>query len=92
MHTITMNANDMTSREQAHALFKAALNFPEWYGANLDALYDLLTELSSPVCLTLIHPQAAVEQLGEYGAMLLRTLEDAAAENPSFKLVIKQEY
>lgn len=31
-----------------HRLFAKALQFPDWYGNNLDALYDLLTDLEEP--------------------------------------------
>ena len=37
------------SREDLHAVFREALTFPEWYGNNLDALYDCLTEISGKV-------------------------------------------
>ncbi|MBO2517594.1 MAG: hypothetical protein CW338_10070, partial [Clostridiales bacterium] len=33
-------------KEQIHAALKDALHFPDWYGKNLDALHDMLTEMS----------------------------------------------
>lgn len=33
------------SRDQLHPLFAQKLSFPSWYGNNLDALYDCLTDL-----------------------------------------------
>jgi RNAse (barnase) inhibitor barstar len=32
--------------EAAHDILSRALHFPEWYGANWDALFDCLTDLS----------------------------------------------
>ena len=34
----------VVSRKELHASIEAALPLPEWYGRNLDALYDVLTE------------------------------------------------
>lgn len=41
------------SPQQLHQLLAEKLCFPEWYGHNLDALYDCLTELPSPTQLHL---------------------------------------
>lgn len=43
---ITLDAQRMESREQAHVYLREQLQFPEHYGGNLDALYDCLTELT----------------------------------------------
>ena len=40
-----LDAARMETREDAHACLKAELNLPEYYGNNLDALYDCLTEM-----------------------------------------------
>ena len=43
---ITLDAQRMESREQAHRYLREQLQFPEHYGGDLDALYDCLTELT----------------------------------------------
>ena len=62
-----------------------AFGFPADYGRTLDALYDLLTACP-PARLTLRHAEKLVDNMGNYGELLLRVLADAAAENPSFVL------
>lgn len=59
----------------------ARLELPEWWGRNLDALYDCLTEPGEPKLLILA--DRAVMEETEFGRLLLRVLEDAAGENPS---------
>ena len=66
-----------------HDLFTRALDLPEWYGRNLDALYDVLTERGEPLRLLVRNREA----LAEYAEDLLRTLVEAAAENPALELV-----
>ena len=66
-----------------HDLFTRALDLPEWDGRNLDALYDVLTERGEPLRLLVRNREA----LAEYAEDLLRTLAEAAAENPALELV-----
>ena len=51
----------MTERNAAHEYLAARLSFPAWYGRNLDALYDLLTE-RGPCVLRLEHAEVLAEQ------------------------------
>lgn len=38
-----IDCRQIDSRGELHRTLAAVLSFPEWYGHNLDALYDLLT-------------------------------------------------
>lgn len=44
-----INCSDLSSAMELHTQLAKALNFPEWYGHNLDALYDCLSELPEAV-------------------------------------------
>ena len=74
----------ITSKEQLHQLFAERFSFPDYYGANLDALWDCLTDLSVPVELILVDKNALCENLPDYGSRFLRLLEDLSRENPDF--------
>lgn len=64
-----------------HAGIAAALGFPAYYGANLDALYDCLTDLPAGTELCLRGFSSLEERLGPvYARKLRRVLDDAAAE------------
>lgn len=41
---IILDARCMDTKEEAHAYLREKLNFPEYYGENLDALYECLCE------------------------------------------------
>ena len=64
-----------------HSAFRKALDFPQWYGNNLDALYDCLTEIFEPTHLILsnLPPLSGFQE----------TLEDAAAQNESLSVTIQ---
>ena len=75
------------SLEAVHDRFAQALPLPEWYGRNLDALFDCLTDLGEPVTVRLLHREALEDRLGRRGRALVRLLRRAAEENPRVSLV-----
>lgn len=86
MKLVTLDGAALCSREQVHALLAQELALPTWYGGNLDALYDCLTDLREPVCLRLEHAATLEEALGHWARGLRRVLQDAAQENPNLTL------
>ena len=74
------------TKEDLHSIFRETLSFPEWYGNNLDALYDCLTELSGKV--RLLDWDTAENRLGQYGKKVKRTIAAAALENTALELCI----
>ena len=64
-----------------HALIREALGFPAYYGGNLDALYDCLTDLPAGSELVIDHFDALEANLGHaYASRIRRVLDDAARE------------
>lgn len=45
---------DISCSEELHRRIAACLSFPDWYGHNLDALYDCLTEIGASTHLILL--------------------------------------
>ncbi|WP_293729041.1 barstar family protein [uncultured Phascolarctobacterium sp.] len=89
MRKIILDTEQMRSQSQLHQYLREALQLPAYYGANLDALYDCLTELSEPTELTIQGKVAEEAYLGRYGAMLLRVLQDAAAANRNLQITVQ---
>ncbi len=67
-------------KREGHDYLKDALNFPDYYGKNLDALYDCLCEIGVETEIVLINSE-------EVSKDLIDTFIDASAENEllSFK-------
>ena len=90
METIRLDGAGLCRRREAMALLGDALALPEWWGRNLDALYDCLTgELGRPVRLE-VTGRAAMEAT-DFGRRLLRVLEDAAAGCACFEITFPPE-
>ena len=87
METIFLDAAAMTDREAAHDHLAARLCLPAYYGRNLDALFDCLTDSRTPITVRLLHREALEDRLGRCGRALVRLLRRAAAENPCVTLL-----
>ena len=84
--TVFLNGKEMCSRQALHDHLKQQLNLPDYYGRNLDALYDCLTERSEPTELLLADFACCREALGKYADALLSTLYHAALHNPQLQI------
>lgn len=73
---IVLDAQCMDTVEKVHDYLSEKLNFPEYYGRNLDALYECLCELSD-VELVILHRQEAKR----YYFRVEKVLKKAAEEN-----------
>lgn len=76
MKKIIINGSEIQSMESLHAILRKNLDFYEYYGANLDALYDALTELSEEVCLVIEKSESAKIALGEYWERFSEVVSD----------------
>ena len=89
MKEIILDGRELQSMEEIHKLFKEELALPEYYGFNLDALYDVLTEHMEDVKIVIRNRLRFVLSLGKRYSRLMRMLEDAAEENGHIKLEIE---
>ena len=89
MAEIVLDGLELRSLAEVHDRFAQALALPEWYGRNLDALFDCLTELKAPVTVRHLHQEALEDRLDRRGRALVRLLRRAAAENPQVTLLEK---
>ncbi len=89
MRKITLDIERMRSLPMLHKYLHTALALPEYYGANLDALYDCLTEIAEPTELVVPKKVADEAYLGWYGQQFLQLLEDAGAANEALKITLR---
>lgn len=84
MEKIVLEGKFLLEKEAGHTYLKQKLNLPEYYGRNLDALFDCLTECSEieiEICLR--------EERSIFLKNVISVFEDAAEENEKISLSIK---
>ena len=80
MNIYLLDGKDMTSRDEAYRVIAAEMAFPEYFGNNLDALYDCLSARSTDNAVLFVNTAILEENLGEYAGKILDCFRDAAAE------------
>ena len=83
---IVLDEKRFKGRSRAHAYLKEILNLPDYYGRNLDALYDCLGEIVEETVIVVPRIIRNKEYLGEYGQTMLQVFRDAAEENPALTI------
>ncbi len=78
MEYIVIDCAPVTGPESLHNALMVALDLPEYYGKNLDALFDCMTDIDRPIHLVLAH----FEMLGDWTSGFRAVFHDAAQENP----------
>lgn len=79
---IILDATMLRERLPAHDYLKEALALPDYYGKNLDALYDCLTELGETE-IQFVNLDAAGDS---YFSRVLSVFQEAREENPRLHL------
>ena len=85
MNTIRIES---VNRSGLHDIFEAY--FPEPYGRNLDALYDVLSCLNTELTIELNEPSLLASLEDRYYDKLLRMLRDVAEENSKITLTVRE--
>ena len=83
MKRVTLDCRGVTDARHLHEALKEALGLPDWYGHNLDALFDCLTELDEETLLVLLGWKESA-----YSGGFELVFADAAMENPVFTYTI----
>lgn len=78
MKNITINCAEIADKAAFHHALAKSLAFPEWYGNNLDALFDCLTDLEDETHLTLQNWNA----ISDWAAAFRAVLEEAEESVP----------
>lgn len=78
---VILDAERMQDREETFSYLREQFRFPEYFGNNLDALYDCLTELSDTVIVVEHEDQA-----GAWYQKIKRVLQNACEVNEELKI------
>lgn len=81
MRDITLDVTSFEDKISLHRYLKETLDFPFYYGGNLDALYDELSSETEPTHITLRYAVAPKGAMVAYTPRLLMVFKDAAKNN-----------
>ena len=87
MKFVIIEGDKMTSKAEAHAHIAEALEFPMYYGKNLDALADCLSEVPRDMVVIIHNAEAAREALGDYADSIFEVFSEISQEG-GFMLAI----
>ena len=82
MKQCVIDCSRIANPEDFHDALVEALVLPQWYGSNLDALYDCLTELPEAVHLILKNWDDAADFAPDFESVF----EDAQSETTDFTI------
>ena len=81
MKHVILDGESILTRDDLHKALREGLAFPEWYGNNLDALHDVLTDCREKTVIGLVDLPILEDHLGDYAVYFLRVLDDCAQES-----------
>lgn len=85
MNKIILDGRDYTSKDAFHKDMKKKFDFPDYYGKNLDALWDLLSE-KNDLNIELKHSSDFIKNLGDYGKQIINLFRDLKEEGFTIKI------
>lgn len=69
---LQLNGKELANQQLLHETIARQLHLPDYYGENLDALWDILSSWNEPLAIIIEKPTRFVEQLGGYGESVLQ--------------------
>lgn len=88
MEIIILDGRKMVSFDELHDYLRRVMRLPSYYGRNMDALADCLSELGGHVTVILNYSDEMKAGLGVYGERVLRVFEAVSADPGTFNFVI----
>lgn len=79
---ITIDCSQVTDKSQLHSLLAEKLAFPDYYGHNLDALMDCLTDIRTRITIRLL----GWHNLGDWKEGFENVFLNATLENPALDI------
>ncbi len=90
MREIVFDSSHVESIDQLHSELARIFDFPDYYGSNLDALYDCLSgNVALPLRIIWKNYNITRSKLGKDAVEVLKVMEDFAKEEPDFTLEVE---
>ena len=87
---VVLDFKNILDKIMMHQYLKEKLEFPDYYGNNLDALYDMLTSLEEGTFIEIINYQNFEKNDEKYFKSLCELFEDVNNEDLGVKIILKK--
>jgi len=90
MREVVFDSSHVERLDQLHSELSRSLDFPDYYGANLDALYDCLSgDIALPLRIIWKNYNITRLKLGKDAEKVLKVMKDFAKEEPDFTVEVE---
>ena len=89
MNICIIDGKLIKDREMLHRILAERPGVPDWYGRNLDALHDCLTDIQEELLIRIQNEKDLTLHLGNYAAAFLHVLAESAEENKKIHYVVE---
>ena len=82
MNNITLKLDKFSGKNEIHNYLKKKMKFPDYYGGNLDALYDCLTDISTDTAVDIRY-----DEENDMQRAVLEVFSDAVTANTHLAII-----
>lgn len=90
MQEVFLHGKEFENQKELHDYLKDTLNFPDYYGRNLSALYDVLTDICEDTKIVLNLSDVENEEVLDYLERVAEVMADAAESNMYLEFVCEE--
>lgn len=82
MKKITLDFENISNKEEMHKYLAEKFEFPDYYGGNLDALFECLTDIAEPTAVNIINA------INDYDEQIINVITSAEEENDNLAVFV----
>lgn len=88
MREVYLDGRLITTKNRLYECLEEAFDFPDHFGRNLDAVWDVLNEETEPTTLQFTYVKKFLENMDGYGEGVLRMLSALNEQNEKFTVIL----
>lgn len=88
--TYVIDLTDVNTIEGFYEALADGMELPEYFGNNLDALYDVLTEIGEEIDIVFKNGEGFMDANEEYANNLNQMLDDATIQNENLSITFEE--